>query len=95
VYFTLQGPPFFVRSLKISGASIELTLSGGEKEILDPSTLRQDNEGRLFCNVRNGGFTALFTPHAMMMLWPYVSEDEQGTYLRIGHNQFRPLVVSE
>src|SRR5262245_29401723 len=51
-YFTLEGPPFFVRSVKLDAGAVQLELSDERTEKLDPTTLRQASDGALYCSVR-------------------------------------------
>lgn len=96
-YVTIEGAPVFVRSLELEGegARVWLQLSGGRREALDPSTLREDREGALHCQVRGGTLAARFDPHAAMQLAPIVAEDSQGTYLALGGTKVRPPVVDD
>ncbi len=93
-YITIEGPPFFVRTLTV-GPSGEVTLlvSDGRSYPLDPSTLRQGSDGALYCDVREPSLTARFDRPAMMQLEQLLDEDEQGVYLRLGGQIVRPPVV--
>ena len=93
-YFTLEGPPFFVRSVRVDGASVWLSLSDERTERLDPSTLRQGPNGALYCNVR-GSMPARFDRHAMQQLEPVLQQDDQGVYLALGSDRVRPPLVSD
>lgn len=91
-YVAIEGPAYFVRSLRIDGASIDqvtLHLSGDLTEKLDPSSLREDADGALRCLVR-GDLTARFDAHASMQLEPLLVETERGLALR---GDDRTLVV--
>lgn len=92
-YFTLEGPPYFVRSLRVDADGVLLHLSGDIEERLDPSTLRQGEDGSLWCDVR-GGLAARFDNHAAAQLAELVREDEQGPYVEIGGRAHRPEVVA-
>jgi hypothetical protein len=83
-YVAIEGPPYFVRSVVLERPSIDgavLVLSGELRERLDPSTLRENDDGSLSCTVR-GGLEARFTSHAMMQLEPLVIESPWGLGLR-------------
>ena len=95
VYCALEGPAFFVQTLRVEADQVVLGLRGGETERLDPHTLREDKTGRLYCDVRAGAFSAVFVPHAMMQLWEHAEEDADGAYLLLGHKRFTPVVVAD
>jgi hypothetical protein len=92
-YFSLEGPPFFVRAVKLTKTGVSLLLSGDLEEALDPSTLRQGEDGSLWCDVR-GGLPARFDNHAMAQLADVVGEDERGAYVTVGDTKHRPAVVA-
>ena len=91
-YFTLEGPPYFVRSVREEGGGLVLTLSGDREERLDPSTLRQTAAGTLYCRVREGRCVAVFDAHAASQLAAKVGEDEQGVYVDAGSTRVHPPV---
>ena len=93
-YFTLEGPPFFVRSVRIDGEVVTLHLSGDHTERLDPSTLRQGPDGALYCDVR-AGMAARFDRHAMQQLEAVLQQDDQGVYLAIGADRIRPPLAAD
>ena len=93
-YFTLEGPPFFVRSVRFEGGGVWLHLSGGHSELLDPSTLRQGPDGALYCNVR-GAMAARFDRHAMQQLEAVLQQDDKGVYLALGADRVRPPVAAD
>ena|SRR5690606_13208394 len=91
-YFTLEGPPYFVRSIREDGASLVLALSGNREEVLDPSTLRQSTAGTLYCRVREGRCVAVFDAHAASQLAGRLGEDEGGVYVDVGGARVHPPV---
>jgi hypothetical protein len=93
-YFTLEGPPFFVRSVRFDGPTLWLSLSDDRTEQLDPATLRQGPDGALYCNVR-GSMPARFDRHAMQQLEPVLQQDDKGVYLALGQDRVRPPVASD
>jgi hypothetical protein len=93
-YFTLEGPPFFVRSVRIDGSALELLLSDDRTETLDPKSLRQGPDGALYCNVR-GDMAARFDRHAMHQLESVLQQDDQGVYLALGAERVRPPVAAD
>ena len=94
-YVTVEGAPVFVRSIEIDGERVVLRLSDGRAEDLDPATLREDRDGALHCQVRDGRLAARFDAHAAVQLDPLVGEDERGTYVRLGGARVRPPVVDD
>ncbi|MEM9193149.1 MAG: DUF1285 domain-containing protein [Myxococcota bacterium] len=93
-YVAIEGPAYFVRAAHVHPEGVTLTLHDGRWERLDPSTLRQDASGVLYCQVRNGTMTARFDKHATVALHSAVGEDPEGVYLRLAGEQIRPPVVS-
>ena len=93
-YFTLEGPPFFVRSVRLEGSGLVLTLSDDRTEQLDPRSLRQGPDGALYCDVR-GSMPARFDRHAMQQLEPVLQQDDQGVYLAIGTERVRPPLAAD
>ena len=63
-YFALEGPAYFVESVALHAGGVTLHLSGDRTEELDPSSLRQDELGALWCDVREGRCPARFDNHA-------------------------------
>lgn len=94
-YISLEGAPFFVRSVSLEGPGAVLGLSGGQQEGLDPSTLRQAADGTLYCQVREGKMAAQFDRDAMQQLESILGEDEQGVYLALEGQKVRPPVVDD
>jgi len=94
-YITLDGPAYFVRSARVDGDELRLTLSGGSEEVLDPNTLRQGPDGALYCDVRGGSVAARFDRHAMARLEGRVNEDADGVFLAVGTEKLRPRLVTD
>lgn len=94
-YFTLEGAPFFVRSVDVSESGVRLHLSNGKAEPLDPATLRLGPEGALYCDVQHGTMAARFDRHAMFQLEPLIGEDALGATIRIGGITVHPAVVAD
>jgi uncharacterized protein len=88
-YVEIEGPPIFVRAARIEESGIELSLSDGRSERLDPKTLSTDEEGRLACTVREGSMPAEFSRAAMIQLEPILDEDERGIFLRVAGEMIR------
>ncbi|HTU58194.1 MAG TPA: hypothetical protein VMF89_07165 [Polyangiales bacterium] len=94
-YFTLEGPPLFVRTVTIEPTQLQLHLSDGRTEPLRAASLRQGPEGALYCDARDGTYTARFERFAMQQLETLLREDEQGVYLLLGNERIRPRVVAD
>jgi hypothetical protein len=95
-YFTLEGPPFFVRSAGLDGdGGVRLRLSNDREEVLVPATLRQSRDGALYCDVMDGTMAARFDAGAVHQLESAVFEDESGVYLELAGRRYRPPVVDD
>jgi hypothetical protein len=95
-YITLEGAPFFVRSLQIGADhAITLLLSNDEREPLRPRTLRTGPDGALYCDVANGQMVARFDRHAAAQLEALLGEDEQGVYLELAGARVRPEIAAD
>ena len=95
-YVVIEGPPLFVRSVRIEGpGKVFLILSDEQVQELDANTLRQDKDGALYCDARRGTMTARFDSHAMAQLQELLEEDEQGVYLKWGDDRVRPPLVDD
>lgn len=94
-YVALEGPAYFVDSVAVHEGGVTLRLSGDREEELVPGTLRQDPQGALWCDVREGRCPARFENHASSALAGLLDEDEQGVLLRLGGHVFRPPLVAD
>lgn len=101
-YITLEGAPYFVRALRVEpGERVVLALSDGSEEELDPSTLRQNRDGVLHCDVHGGAggaggtMVARFDRHVAGHLLELLGEDSEGVYLTIAGRIVRPPVVDD
>lgn len=74
-YVTIEGPPYFVRAVRLEGEDALLRLSGDREERLDPTTLRTGPDGALYCDVRGGRLAARFDNHAAMQLGERLVEE--------------------
>ena len=92
-YVSIEGPPLFVRTVEIADAQVVVALSDGTAERLDPGTLRQGEDGALYCSARGGKLAARFTPDAAQRLAPVVAEDDDGVYLDIEGARVRPPTI--
>lgn len=95
-YVTLEGPPYFVRSVAIGpGGQVELALSNDRREPLRPQTLRLGEDGALYCDVGDGTLPARFDRHATSQLEALIGEDERGVFVEVAGARVRPQVVSD
>lgn len=95
-YIDIDGPPFFVRGVEPAGDALRLRLSGEVVEPLDPASLRQDSDGALYCDVRDGRCAARFDNHAAAQLVELAGgEDADGPYVELGGRRIRPPVVAD
>lgn len=92
-YVEIEGAPITVVSVSIQPASIEMKLSDGRTEDLRPETLRQDWDGALYCDVREGKLCAKFDRAAAQQLESNLAEDAQGVFLCVGKAKVRPPIV--
>jgi hypothetical protein len=78
-YFTVEDAPFFVRSLRVDGERVLLTLSDSTEEAWDPSKTRIGEGGALYATVKanaeRGPFEAKFTRYAQAALAPLLVPD--------------------
>lgn len=92
-YIDLEGAPIFVRGLARDGERVALSLSDGRHEPLDPATLRAGDDGRLYCDVRDGTLTAELSNHAACQLADFLEEHDGAPQLRLGEVVFSIPVV--
>ncbi len=95
VYVTIEGAPYFVRSLTIEGDAIQLHLSGDRTETLDPSTLRIGPDESLWCDVLDGRVPARFDNHAANQLAPLLVERGDAMALTLGDQTIEPPKVDD
>lgn len=77
-WVTIEGPPIFVRAARLDAAAAVLILSDARVEPLDPTTLRQDADGALYCDVRGATMTARFDTAAAVALSDALVETPEG-----------------
>ena len=92
-YVSIEGPAHFVRGVRVLDGQVELQLSSGKRELLDPGSLRQGPDGALYCDVAGGTLTARFDNAASAGLSSLLGEDEQGVYIAMGETRVRPPVT--
>jgi hypothetical protein len=88
-YFQLEGAPYFVRSVTLSGERAELALSNDKHCPLDFRSLREGPDGALYCDLEPG-IAARFDSHAAVQLGALLEEDARGPYFPQGSEQVRP-----
>lgn len=93
-YFTLEGPPYFVRAVRVEGERALLSLSNDETVPLDVTTLREGPDGALYCDAYPS-MAARFDTHAAVQLGPLLAEDEEGPYFLQGGARVRPPRVAD
>jgi hypothetical protein len=99
-YVTVEGAPIDVRAAQLARAgdaieSCTLVLSDGRVEPLVLTTLREGDDGALYCIVRGGTMPARFDAHAAVQLTDATHETPAGTALTIGGETFVPPHVSD
>ncbi|MFT3927109.1 MAG: hypothetical protein QM778_31475 [Myxococcales bacterium] len=93
-YFSLEGAPYFVRSVRVSGGQAELLLSNDREVTLDVHSLREGPDAALYCTVL-GGEPARFDSHAAVQLGDLLEEDAEGPYVRQGSVRVHPPRVAD
>jgi hypothetical protein len=95
-YITLEGPPFFVRAVRVDArGNVLLQLSNDAVEPLRARSLRTDDQGALYCDVGDGSMVARFDRHAATQLEAVIGEDAAGVYLEVAGERVRPDVVAD
>jgi uncharacterized protein len=87
-YFTLEGAPYFVRSVQLQGEDATLRLSNDRTVELGFRTLREGPDDALYCTAL--GEATRFESHAAVQLGELLQEDERGTYFPQGGERVRP-----
>lgn len=77
-YLEVDDVPFFVASLRRSGALLLITLSDGSEEPLALDALRWGEREAVYTLVKGGRFEARFTPSAQLGLEPFLVTGEDG-----------------
>lgn len=93
-YISLEGAPYFVRAVRVEGRKAQLLLSNDREVELDVRTLREGEDGALYCEVGEN-LTARFDRHAAVQLGELLEEDDQGPYFRLGDERVRPPRVAD
>jgi hypothetical protein len=89
-YFSVEDTPYFIESVRSLDSGLELELSDGTSEPLEPDGLALDESGQLFSSVKGGRFQARFKRAAQLALGELLSEDEAGNwFLATKQGRFR------
>ena len=92
-YLTVEDAPFFVRSVRAQGDTLVLGLSDAGEEPLVPGSLRVGKREALYVSVKQGRFSARFTPAAQRALLPFLVESDSGELmLELGSKRY-PIAV--
>jgi hypothetical protein len=94
-YVAIEGPAYFIKDIEPIAEGVDLLLSGGGREPLDPASLRQGPEGALWCAVREGRCPARFDNHAVSKMSAWIGEDDDGVYVLVGGKKVRPPEVDD
>ncbi len=79
-YFVVEDVPYFVRSLREVDGDAVLVLNDATEEVLEPSTVRANERGELYLQVKReakcGPFDAKLTRFAQSQLGPFLRPGE-------------------
>src|SRR5690606_35850878 len=68
-YLTVRDAPYWVQTAAVlPGDRVELSLSDGTEELLDPRSLCVGQDDALYAKVKSGAFEARFSPAAQLAL---------------------------
>ncbi len=93
-YLEVEDTPYVVKSLEIQpgkgGEQVELLLSDGTKEILDPQTIHVSKDNVPYCQVKGHSFSARFSRPAYYQMAALLKHDPaQGEfYLSLNGNKY-------
>ena len=88
VYVEIEGPPVFVRSLRIGRDRVELRLSTGGEERLAIESMYLNSRGEMFCLVHDQTLEARFDSAPLANLSDLLEQTEDGFSLRLGEELF-------
>jgi hypothetical protein len=74
-YVTVEDTPYVVNNVSPGESGLELLLSDGSRELLDPETLTLSGENDLRCRVRQGRAPARFSRAAWHNLLPLLTDE--------------------
>lgn len=97
-YVRVEDAPFAVvllHGIDAGGsAGVELELSDGSREPLEPERITVGADGSLVSTVKGGRFRARFRRTAQLGLAPFLAEDENGRTLLLIGGRAHPLSVA-
>jgi hypothetical protein len=77
-YFTVEGTPYFVESVRATPSGPVLVLFDGSEEPLVPKNLRLDGDGVFTTLVKQGGYEARFQRSAQLELAEWLQQGSDG-----------------
>ena len=80
---------FVVTRAELQGGSINLSLSGGGAEALDPASLWVGEADIIYCKVKGGRFPARFLRAAYYQLAHWIDQDREGFCLVLNGKRYR------
>jgi uncharacterized protein len=93
-YIEVEGAPLFVRHVELGETGVTLVLSDETSELLNPNTLREDEEGALYAQARGGRLPARFDSHAALGLAPILVDDRPRPTLLLAGRRYEVPVVA-
>lgn len=90
-YFRVADAPFFVVGLAKTEGGVDLELSDGSREPLEPARLALGRNDCVYVTVKAGAFTAKFGRAAQLALLPFLEEDANGAIFVVVGAQRAPL----
>jgi hypothetical protein len=87
-YVDVEDTPLVARSARLDGDHVNLGLSDGAEEILDPTTLDFDASGVMRCRVRGGRLEARLSSSAAVVVADLIEGDPAHPVLRLGGRTF-------
>ena len=94
-YVQIEGPPLFVRTVRVVDGAVMIGLSDGLEEVLHPETLRQAGDGSLYADARGGTMPARFERAAMHSLESCLGEEGGQVFLSVGGRRYFPPAASD
>ena len=88
VYVEIEGPPVFVRSLRMGEACVYLRLSSGREETLNAESLYLTENGEMYCLVHDQTLEARFDSAPLATLSDLLEQSDEGFVLRLGDNVY-------
>ena len=89
--FECADVPYVIQSIDFHGDEIQLHFQGNYSEILDPHSLKVGKENVLYCEVKNGEFSARFSRKAYNDLAKQVVINPEKKYCLKLQNKLYPI----